>query len=179
MPAGELVKCWLPYPRTGLQRLPKVEFLEASQEDYLIAPNETMQRTVYMEKKAVQDEETFFQISYIFETAAQWFNIKPEDVQAYDKISELYKKYTAERLPHIVFNDRIKSLSKSIVGNENNPVKQVELLYYWINDNIPWAGALEYSVMLCIPCYVLENMHGDCGMQTFLFLSMRSLGIPL
>ncbi|MDX8340131.1 transglutaminase domain-containing protein [Draconibacterium sp. IB214405] len=179
VPDGEMVKCWLPYPRTGSERLPRVEFLEASQDDYIIAPNETMQRTVYMEKKAVQDEETVFQISYIFETAAQWFDIKPEDTQAYDKNSELYKKYTAERLPHIVFTDQIKSLAKSIVGDEKNPVKQVELLYYWINDNIPWAGALEYSVMPCIPCYVLENMHGDCGMQTFLFLSMaRSLGIP-
>ena len=179
VPDGELVKCWLPYPRTGSQRLPKVEFLEASQGDYTIAPNETMQRTVYMEKKAVQDEETVFQISYLFETAAQWFDIKPEEVHAYDKNSELYKKYTAERLPHLVVNDRVKSLAKSVVGNEKNPVKQVELLYYWMNDNIPWAGALEYSVMSCIPCYVLENKHGDCGMQTFLFLSMaRSLGIP-
>ena len=33
--------------------------------------------------------------------------------------------------------------------------------------------------MDCIPEYVLENRHGDCGMQTFQFLSMaRSLGIP-
>lgn len=179
VPAGEVVKCWLPYPRAGSQRLPHVEFLEASQEDYTIAPNETLQRTVYMEKQAVQDEKTVFRISYIFETAAQWFNIQSEDVQPYDKTSELYKKYTAERLPHIVFNDQIKSLAGNIVGEEKNPVKQVELIYYWINNNIPWAGALEYSVMPCIPCYVLENMHGDCGMQTFLFLSMaRSLGIP-
>ena len=179
VPTGEVVKCWLPYPRTGSQRLPHVEFLEASQEDYTIAPNETLQRTVYMEKQAVQDEKTVFRISYIFETAAQWFDIKTEDVQSYNKTSELYKKYTAERLPHIVFNDQIKSLAGIIVGEEKNPVKQVELIYYWINDNIPWAGALEYSVMPCIPCYALENMHGDCGMQTFLFLSMaRSLGIP-
>ena len=179
VPAGELVRCWLPYPRTGSKRLPYVKFLEANQEDYIISPDTTMQRTVYMEKKAVQDEETVFKISYIFETAAQWFGIKPEDVQAYDKNSELYKKYTAERLPHIVFNDQVKALAKSIVGDAKNPVKQVELLYYWINNNISWAGALEYSVMPCIPCYVLENMHGDCGMQTFLFLSMaRSLGIP-
>ncbi|QIA07879.1 transglutaminase-like domain-containing protein [Draconibacterium halophilum] len=179
VPAGEVVKCWLPYPRTGSKRLPQVEFMEASQGDYSIAPNETLQRTVYMEKIAEQDEETVFQISYLFETAAQWFNIKPDDVQPYNKSSELYKNYTAERLPHIVFTDEIKALAKSIVGDATNPVKQVKLIYYWINDNIPWAGALEYSTMSCIPCYVLENMHGDCGMQTFLFLSMaRSLGIP-
>jgi hypothetical protein len=132
-----------------------------------------------MEKPAVKDEETVFNVSYVFHAAAQWFNIKPEQAKSYDKSSDLYQQYTAERLPHIIFNDEIKTLAKKIVEEETNPVKQVELLYYWLNDNIPWAGALEYSVMSCIPCYVLENMRGDCGMQTFLFLSMaRSLGIP-
>ncbi len=179
VPEGEIVKCWLPYPRTGSPRLSNVEFLGASQDEYLIAPNETMQRTVYMEKPAVKNEETVFNVSFIFEPAAQWFDVKPMQARPYDKTSEFYKKYTAEQLPHIVFSEEIKTLANEIVGKEINPVKQVELLYYWINQNIPWAGALEYSVMPCIPAYVLENRHGDCGMQTFLFLSMaRSLGIP-
>ncbi|WP_297086257.1 transglutaminase domain-containing protein [uncultured Draconibacterium sp.] len=178
-PEGEIVRCWLPYPRTGSVRLPEVAFLSASQPDYVIAPNETMQRTIYMEKKAEKDMETVFYVSYIFHAAAQWFDVKPEQVEDYDKGSERYKKYTKERLPHIVFTDEVTHLAREIVGKETNPVKQVELLYYWLNNNIPWAGALEYSVMPCIPCYVLENMHGDCGVQTFLFLSMaRSLGIP-
>lgn len=179
VPEGELVRCWLPYPRSGSKRLSKVEFLGANQDDYIIAPNETMQRTVYMEKKAVKDLETEFRVSYIFYSAAQWFKVKPEQARAYEKSSVLYKKYTAERLPHIIFSEEVIARAKDIVGKETNPVKQVELLYYWLNNNIPWAGALEYSVMPCIPAYVLDKMHGDCGMQTFLFLSMaRSLGIP-
>lgn len=179
VPDGEVVQCWLPYPRTGLARLPNVEFLSASEKDFIIAPNETMQRTVYMEKQVVKDAETVFSISYIFHSAAQWFGLKPSQIQDYDKSSELYQTYTAERLPHIILNDEIRMLANKIVGNEVNPVKQVELLFYWIHNNIPWAGALEYSVMACIPNYVLENRHGDCGMKTFLFLSMaRSIGIP-
>uniref|UniRef100_UPI0032166703 transglutaminase-like domain-containing protein n=1 Tax=uncultured Draconibacterium sp. TaxID=1573823 RepID=UPI0032166703 len=179
VPAGEIVRCWLPYPRTGLARLPKVEFLNSEPKDAIIAPEEALQRTVYMEKKAINNEETAFSVSYIFEAAAQWFDVKPEQVQLYDKSSELYKKYTSERLPHIIFSEEVTNQARKIVGEETNPVKQVELLFYWIDQNIPWAGALEYSTMECIPEYVLENRHGDCGMKTFLFMSMaRSLGIP-
>lgn len=50
----------------------------------------------------------------------------------------------------------------------------------WFKENIPWTGALEYSVMLDIPEYVLKNRRGDCGMQTFLLMSMlRYKGIPV
>ncbi len=179
VPEGETVRCWLPYPRTGSARLPEAELLETSESSYIFSPPETLQRSVYMEKPAVENEPTEFSVSYTVELAAQWFDIKEEDVKPYDTGSELYKTYTAEQKPQIVFTENVTTMAKEIVGDEKNPVEQVRLLYYWINDNIPWAGALEYSVMDCIPDYVLENRHGDCGMQTFLFMSMaRSLGIP-
>lgn len=179
VPAGKIVQCWLPFPRTGSNRLPNVEFLSASQKDFIIAPSETMQRTLYMEKPAEKDKETVFTISYIFHAAAQWFNVKPDQALPYKTDSELYKKYTSERKPHIIFSNEVTRLAQEIVGDEINPVNQVEMLFYWMDKNIPWTGALEYSTMSCIPAYVLENMRGDCGMKTFLFLSMaRSLGIP-
>lgn len=178
VPDGEIVRCWLPYPRTG-PRLSKVEYVGAGLANYQIAAPETMQRSIYMEQPAVKDSTTVFSVSYIFYTAAQWFNVQPDEEKEYDKSSEIYQNFTKEELPHIVLNEDVKLLARQIVGDETNPVKQVELLYYWLNDNIPWAGALEYSVMDCIPEYVLEHRRGDCGMQTFLFLSLaRSLGIP-
>ena len=178
VPPGETVRCWMPYPRIG-QRLSQVELLETGLADYIISPPETLQRSIYMEQQAIPDSSTVFSVSYIIHTAAQWFNIKPEAAVEYDKTSKIYQEYTKEELPHIVLNDDINLLAHEIAGDETNPVNQVKLLYYWINDNIPWAGALEYSVMDCIPEYVLEHRRGDCGMQTFLFLSMaRSLGIP-
>ncbi|WP_167618110.1 transglutaminase-like domain-containing protein [Maribellus sediminis] len=179
VPAGETVRCWLPYPKMGIARSSKVELLQIDGDVMNIAPTTVDQRSVYLEKKAVKDETTVFQVAYTVQTAAQWFDVKPEEAKPYDVESALYKKYTSEQLPHIVFNDDIKALAQQIVGAETNPVSQVKLLYFWINDNIPWAGALEYSVMKCIPEYVLEHHRGDCGMQTFLFLSMaRSIGIP-
>jgi len=70
-------------------------------------------------------------------------------------------------------------MADSITGNETNPVEIVKKIYYWFNQNIPWAGALEYSIMPNIPEYVLKNRRGDCGMQTLLLMSMlRYKGIP-
>ncbi|MDX9883628.1 MAG: transglutaminase domain-containing protein [Prolixibacteraceae bacterium] len=179
IPSGEIVRCWLPYPRIHLQRQTSVEFLNAGGDRYVIAPEKQLQRTIYIEKPAYKDSVTEFRASYILHTASQWFNIDPANIKPYDTSSRLFQEYTAEQLPHIVFSDQIKQLSRKIVGNETNPFWQVRSLYYWIDSHIPWAGALEYSVMECIPEYVLKHRHGDCGMQTFLFLSMaRSLGIP-
>lgn len=179
VPAGEKVSCWMPYPRINKSRLQDVELLSVSEPEYIIAPEECLQRSLYMEKEVVRDSATEFKISYKMHTAAQWFDVQAENALSYDVESELYKRYTEECPPHIVFSDSVKNLARRIVGDEINPVEQVRLLYYWLNDNIPWAGALEYSVMDCIPEYVIKHRRGDCGMQTFLFLSMaRSLGIP-
>ena len=51
-------------------------------------------------------------------------------------------------------------------------------IYQWINDSVTWASALEYSIMPDIPGFVMENRHGDCGMQTLLFMTLaRYAGI--
>jgi transglutaminase-like putative cysteine protease len=101
-------------------------------------------------------------------------------IKPYDRTSSLYKKYTSGEPPQICFTEKIKQVADSITGSEENPAEIVRKIYYWINQNIQWAGALEYSIMTDIPEYVLKNMRGDCGMQTFLFMSMlRYKGIPV
>ena len=178
VPEGKIIRCWLPYPRIS-DRLSSVEFISSWPENAVIAPETQLQRTVYLEQKAVKDSSCIFKLSIIIHTAAQWFDIKPEDIREYDKNSELYKEYTIERLPQITFSKKVTDLAKNIVGAEKNPYLQVKKLYYWMNDNIPWASALEYSIMPCIPEYVIDNKRGDCGMQSLLLISMaRSLGIP-
>jgi hypothetical protein len=98
----------------------------------------------------------------------------------YKTSSALYRKYTAEKPPHIVFSSEIRHLADSIVGNITEPTEIVRKLYTWINRNVIWSGALEYSTMANIPRYVLMNRKGDCGMQTLLFMSMaRYKGIPV
>jgi len=103
----------------------------------------------------------------------------PELIKPYDKKSELYKTYTTERLPHIEFTDKIKSLSESIVGKEKNPYLIAKKIFTWISDNIPWAGAREYSTIENISDYCITNKHGDCGIKTLLFMTLcRYNGIP-
>ena len=98
----------------------------------------------------------------------------------YDKESQNYRLYTMQQLPQISFSDKVKHLADSLVGNETKPDKVVRKLYMWFKENIPWARALEYSIMADIPQYVIKNMRGDCGMQTLLFMSMaRYKGIPV
>lgn len=178
VPDGETIRCWLPYPRIS-ERLSKLEFIGASPGEAVIAPESQLQRTLYLEQKAVKDCVSVFKASFVIHTAAQWFEIKPEDIKPYNKNSELYREYTAERLPQITFSKPVTELAKQIVGNETNPYLQVKKMFYWIDENIPWASALEYSIMPCIPEYVIKNRKGDCGMQSLLLISMaRSLGIP-
>ena len=180
IPAGEIVRCWLPYPKENNPRQKAVKFLTASQSDYIISPDSSTHRTVYMERKVELDKPTVFSISYKYRTSGQYFDLRKMEIKPYEKNSVPYKKYTSEQLPQICFSNRVRNLADSITGSETNPYEIVRKIYYWFNKNIPWAGAMEYSIMPDIPEYVILNKHGDCGMQTLLLMSMlRYKGIPV
>ena len=180
VPDGEIVRCWLPFPKDNNLRQNSVYLLGISNEDFILSPDSSVHRSIYMENRAEKGKPVVFQIAYSYSSAGQYFNpagIKP---QPYDRKSVLFRKYTSEQLPHICFTERIKRLTDSIAGNEQDPLEITRKIYLWISQNIPWAGALEYSIMPNIPEYVLDNLRGDCGMQTFLFMSMlRYKGIPV
>jgi transglutaminase-like putative cysteine protease len=133
-----------------------------------------------MESIAVKGEPLRFSISYSYSTAGQYLKPSPDNILPYNKSTELYRKYTSEQLPHICFTKNVSDLADSIAGEEKDPARIVRKVYMWFSRNIPWAGALEYSTIPDIPEYVLRNRRGDCGMQTFLFMSvLRFRGIPV
>lgn len=180
VPHGETVRCWMPWPKENHPRQADVVFIDASESEYRIAPDSCMHRSVYMEKKAEKGQETVFEVHFSYLSQAQYFELSKANVLPYRKEDPFYKQYTSQQLPHITFTDGIRQLADSIVGETADPEETVRRLYYWIDENIPWAGALEYGVMPCIPAYVLEHQKGDCGMQTLLFMSMaRYKGIPV
>jgi hypothetical protein len=179
VPGGELVSCWMPFPREGNPRQKKVKLLSAIPDSFRVAPADYPQRTVFLQKRAVKGEPTVFQIRFSVETAAQYFALEPEMIQPYKTGRGSYRIFTEERPPHLVFTPEIRKLARLIVGEETNPLLKAEKIYRWINDSIPWASALEYGIIPQIQAYVLKNGHGDCGMQTLLFMSLaRAEGIP-
>ena len=180
VPEGEIIRCWLPYPKEDKIRQQNIKFISASHENYRIAPDSVTHRTIYMEAKSMRGVPLVFSVSYSYQSSGQYFDPDKIKILPYDRNSDLYKKYTAEQLPDICFTENIRHITDSITGSEEKPFEILKKIYYWIDENIPWAGSLEYSTMPNIPEYVLRNRRGDCGMQTFLLMSMlRYKGIPV
>jgi len=179
VPEGEIIRCWMPYPREGNGRQSDIKFISANCDEYVIADNTNLQRTIYMQKPAVAGKTTVFNVKMEYTGKNEWHDINPADVKPYNKSSEEYKQFTSEREPHVVFTDEIKALSAKIVGNETNPYNVAKKIFTWINDNIPWAGAREYSTIRNISQYCITNGHGDCGIKTLTFMTLcRYNGIP-
>ncbi len=175
VPEGKTVSCWLPWPREVHDRQGNVVLLKTIPEIHFIAPDTVEQRSVYLEQPASKGNPVIFEIQYTYQSMAQYFDLSKLKILPYDTTSRIFKKYTAEQYPQILFTNEIKKLSDSIVGGTSNPAEKVKKLYYWINNHIIWTGALEYSIMPFIPEYVLTNRRGDCGMQTLLFMTMARI----
>ena len=179
VPAGEMIRCWLPFPREDNVRQQNVKLISTSQPDYVVASDLYPQRTLFMQKPAVAGEPTVFKMAFSTTTRPQWFDLDHKQIKPYNKESKLYKDNTAERDPHLLFTPTVKALSEKIVGSEKDPYKIAQKLFNYISDHYPWAGAREYSTLENIPDYVIESGHGDCGQVTLLFMVLcRYNGIP-
>ena len=147
VPDGETIRCWLPWPREVHDRQGDVVLLKTVPDQHFIAPDTNEQRSVYLELPASKGKPVEFEIQFTYRSMAQYFDLKKLKILPYDTTSGIFKKYTEEQYPQIVFTNQIKQLSDSIIGGISNPAEKVRRLYYWINDHIIWTGALEYSIM--------------------------------
>lgn len=179
VPAGEVVRCWLPFPRTDVARQQDVKLLGTSEPEYVLAPQDCAHSTLYMEKRAVQGRPTVFSETFEYTSYGEWHDLGSEDVQPYDTTSRLYREYTAEREKHVVFTPRLRELAARLADGEDNPYLKAKRIFRWIGDHFPWASAREYSTIDNIPEYVLDNRHGDCGQVSLLLVTLcRLCGIP-
>jgi hypothetical protein len=178
VPAGEMVKCWIPYPRYIEGRQVNIDMIQTLPIEHQLAAPDALQRSVFMEKPAIAGETTKFSVEYEFTSHAVFQAIDADRVTQL-KNKDSLEKYLSEDAPHIVFTDDLKALASEIVGDEQNPYHRAQLLFAWVDNNTPWASAREYSSILCIPEYALQNHHGDCGIQTLFFITLcRISGIP-
>ncbi len=177
VPAGEIVRAWIPYPRALPGQQDGIHFIESLPGKHVIAPESALQRTVYLEQKAEAGKPTEFSISYELTVSAQSHAIDADKVVVAEISPEL-APFVAERPPHIVFNESLRLFSRQIVGDEKNPWRIAQKLYAAV-DQIPWAGAREYSTISNISDYALHAGHADCGQQTLLLMALLRLnGIP-
>lgn len=173
---GDTLRVWMPFP-LDTDRQTDVRLVDASQGYIISDPKQSMHSTIYMEAPADTAGNHF---AYEAEFTTHGAYISPErikaDIRDYDKSSDDYARYTAFDNPHII---RLDSLAHAIVGDETDPYRCSELVYDYIIQRYPWAGAREYSTIPCMPQYVLDEGHGDCGQVSLLYISlMRTLGIP-
>jgi transglutaminase-like putative cysteine protease len=108
---------------------------------------------------------------------AQYHTVDADEVVPATITPEL-APFVAERPPHIVFGQDMRVFSRQVVGDEKNPWRIAQKLYTAV-DQIPWAGAREYSTITNISDYALHAGHADCGQQTLLLMTLlRMNGIP-
>lgn len=180
VPSGEIVRCWLPYPKENQPRQGNVQLISASHPGYIISPDTAVHRTIYVESVAEEGKPLVFLAEFSYESSGQYFDPERITDLPCDVNSARYRKYTSEQPPQIRFTENVRKLADSIAGQEESPLEVVRKVYHWFSENIPWAGALEYSIMPDIPGYVIDNRRGDCGMQTLLLMSiLRYKGIPV
>jgi len=177
VPAGETVRAWLPFPRELPGQQEGVRLVDSQPAGAKVAPASTMQRTAYLEKPAVAGKPTTFAVTYELTIYAQYHDIDASKVVP-AKITPELAPFVAERAPHIVFTDDLRAFSRKAVGNETNPYRIAQKLFAAV-DQIPWAGAREYSTISNLSDYTLHAGHGDCGEQTMLLIALLRLnGIP-
>jgi transglutaminase-like putative cysteine protease len=177
VPAGETVRAWIPLPRVLPGHQEGLRVLASDPARREVAPESAMQRTVYFEKTAQAGQPTGFSVSYELTIFARYTDVDPDRVLPAE-ITTALAPHLAERPPHIVFNESMRLLSRQIVGDETNPWRIAQKLYAAV-DEIPWAGAREYSTITNISDYALHAGHADCGQQTLLLIALlRMNGIP-
>ncbi len=177
VPAGEIVRCWMPYPRADVARQTDIVFGSANR-PVIFSPRGSTHSSTYMEAIAKDGEPTIFEQSFDYTLHAEYRPFTNQQVMPYDTASDIYRYYTAERQNHIRFTPQMRALSDSLTAGLDNPLDKLRALYDYV-DAFPWAGARDYSTIENIPEYVLHYHHGDCGEQTLLLLTLaRIAGLP-
>ncbi len=176
---GAVVRAWLPYPQEYRQQK-DVKLISSEPPVTHVSSADAPQRTIYFEQKITDPKKPVRIVAdYEFLTSAYCPKLLPEKVKPYDTNGEVYRKFTAERPPHILFTPEVKQLAQSIVGEETNPLKKGLLIFQWVSKNITWGVEEEYSTIPSLSAKGLKARRGDCGVQGTSFITLcRAVGVP-
>ncbi|MFO1513175.1 MAG: transglutaminase domain-containing protein [Verrucomicrobiota bacterium] len=177
VPAGEIIRAWLPIPREYPFQLGfKID--EASSRVKHLDPGASVVRSVYLEQAAATNRPAEFKIEYDYTAYGIRFEVVPEKVRPSDTNDPALKPFL-QQAPHVVFTPELQLLSRQIVGGETNDFFKARKFYDWITGNIKYSYALEYSTIRNLSEYCRAKGYGDCGQEALLFITLCRLnGIP-
>jgi transglutaminase-like putative cysteine protease len=176
-PAGQVVRAWLPIPRTYPYQT-DFEIIAGSPPVKEIAPADSPIRSAYLEQRASSGAPTVFKLNYRYTRSGVWFDIDPKQIAPFDGRDPAIAAFTRES-PHVVFTPEMKALSKRIAGTKKNPALLAKKFYDWIGAHIHYSFAIEYSTIRNISDYCRSRGYGDCGQEALLFITLCRLnGIP-
>ena len=139
VPEGEAIFCWLPIPRPDAHQT-EIEIIATNPEKHRPASEQAPQRTVHLEAPSRGDEPTVFRAAYEFTAWAHHLTLDPDAVESFDVDDPEFQHFTQEEPPLIVLTDRIRDLTRQIVGDLSNPLLRARRLIGWIQDHIRWIG---------------------------------------
>lgn len=179
LPAGETIRCWMPYPRTDVTQQSAVQFISSKPLGKISDDSESRQRTVYFEQPAEQDGSARFELNFEYTCSA----LVPDLTRAKPELSAAERQALASDLqsrpPHLELTDEITSLARSIVGSETAVVEKARLIWRHLDQQVKWCPEMEYAVITNIVDKVLSEDRGDCGTQALAFIALcRAVDVP-
>lgn len=164
------IRVWLPIPKEYAQ-VENLKILNISH-NHSINDNTVDQRCVYIEKEYEVNE--VFSVEYEFINHMHYEELNPDIVT-----SDHPDCCLEQQVPHIIFSDYLKNLTKEIIGDENNPLLKAKKIYNYITSHVMYSYMRQYATLPCISEYVATGLKGDCGVQALLFITLcRIAGIP-
>lgn len=184
LPANGTLKLWVPLPvESGSQRNVTITTLEPARYLRSTTGTDVDLGLACFEIPLGEINGSFLNVTagFRFTEYAQHYEIDPAMVKPYNTSSPEYLKYTAPG-ENIVTTPEMKKKAQEIVGNETNPYREVQKIYRYITDTLPYSHAphlLLEAEHIPRSAYVLETGIGDCGAQSQYFAALcRSIGIP-
>jgi transglutaminase-like putative cysteine protease len=179
VPAGETLRVWLPFPRAidGVQD--DIELVASAPAGATVAPNESLQRSLFLETTAVAGQPTRVSITYRLRTHTRVATLDAERGRALSEDEKTAEaEHLAERPPHVVFHPELRAFSERVVGDARAPVEIARRLFDAVSAK-PWAVAREYSTVDNLSLHALRQPHADCGEKAMLLITLlRMNGIP-
>ena len=189
IPRGELPKSgtlilWVPVPiESGSQTNVTIFSVEPSRYVRSLTGTKADIGLVYLEIPLDQVSGDFLNVTtrFWFTQAEQRFVIDPAKVGSYNISDPLYRKYTAPGTS-LVITPEIRTKAQEIVGNETNPYRKAQKIYWHIMDTLPYSHVPHVrldTAGIPEPTYVLSTGFGDCGSQSMYFAALcRAVGVP-